>query len=709
MNMKTTRLKSYGAEASAVWALMLLALFLSQPASVKAQWTTPDANQNINSTNTGNVGVGTATPNYKLDVTNSVDKGQIRFGMSAGDSGGFMFSNAPSHAVFSGGASWNGGWIAKGLSASLLQFNTGQVMFFANTGLTTGNSFTPTERMRISSTGYVGIGTTNPTNKFHVVSGTDSATTLLFLDTGTGHGGTALAVSGTTNNESGFDMSIYRAGQYFSRFGVNIAGNVYLQPGGGNVGFGTASPNALLDLASTTQLSNRIRLSGQEYFQSGNTSTSGVDIRLGLNRTGERQIWFADSASAINATTAQMRMRFQGTYASLDSISTNGTTTLALVLNSTGGSVGIGTATPNALYKLDVSGSVNSSGGLCMAGDCKTAWSQVGGASQWTTGGSNIYFNTGSVGIGTATPSSALDVRAVSAAINTTSTTGTNRAYLATINTGGTVAMGSESSGGQSIFNTGTLPYAGVFGTTSARPVQLVTNQTARMTIDTSGNVGIGLTSPVYSLDVNGGISSFRARAATVSSSDSIATFENASGIQAIIRGNGNVGIGITSPTTKLHVVGDGKFTGNLTVDGNIAAKFQDVAEWVPSTQELFAGTVVVLDQDRTNHVVASSQSYDTRVAGVVSAQPGVILGERGAGKLMVATTGRVRVKVDAKRAPIKIGDLLVTSDGEGLAMKSVPIDFAGIPIHRPGTIIGKALEALENGTGEILVLLSLQ
>jgi hypothetical protein len=161
---------------------------------------------------------------------------------------------------------------------------------------------------------------------------------------------------------------------------------------------------------------------------------------------------------------------------------------------------------------------------------------------------------------------------------------------------------------------------------------------------------------------------------------------------------NGNVSIG-----TSLQV------GGNITVNGNINAKYQDVAEWVPSTQKLAAGTVVILDSDSTNRVIASRHSYDTAVAGVVSAQPGISLGEAGEGKALVATTGRVKVKVDATRAPIKVGDLLVTSDAEGVAMKSVPVDLGGTQIHRPGTIIGKALEALDKGTGEILVLLSLQ
>jgi hypothetical protein len=148
---------------------------------------------------------------------------------------------------------------------------------------------------------------------------------------------------------------------------------------------------------------------------------------------------------------------------------------------------------------------------------------------------------------------------------------------------------------------------------------------------------------------------------------------------------------------------------GNVTVAGSISATYQDVAEWVPSTQRLAAGTVVVLDTGKTNHVLASTQAYDTGVAGVVSDSPGVILGVGGEDKLKVATTGRVKVRVDATRAAIKVGDLLVTGDAEGTAMKSVEVDLGGVKIHRPGTIIGKALEPLASGTGEILVLLSLQ
>lgn len=164
----------------------------------------------------------------------------------------------------------------------------------------------------------------------------------------------------------------------------------------------------------------------------------------------------------------------------------------------------------------------------------------------------------------------------------------------------------------------------------------------------------------------------------------------------------GNTSVGASSAST-LNV------TGNINVSGNINAKYQDVAEWVPSSQQLEAGTVVALDPEKSNHVLASSEAYDTRVAGVISAQPGISLGDRGEGKVLVATTGRVKVRVDATRAPIKIGDLLVTSDVQGVAMKSEPVSIGGRRMHSPGTIIGKALEPLQKGTGEILVLLSLQ
>lgn len=168
-------------------------------------------------------------------------------------------------------------------------------------------------------------------------------------------------------------------------------------------------------------------------------------------------------------------------------------------------------------------------------------------------------------------------------------------------------------------------------------------------------------------------------------------------------------GVAPSAPSDTLRVYGSIRADGAITGASVIGATYQDVAEWVPAAGTLEAGTVVVLDPGKDNQVMKSVRAYDTTVAGVVSAQPGVLLGQGSDTKAKIATTGRVKVLTDATKHPVKIGDLLVTSDEPGTAMVSVPIDVNGVKIHRPGTLIGKALEPLPNGKGEILVLLSLQ
>jgi hypothetical protein len=177
------------------------------------------------------------------------------------------------------------------------------------------------------------------------------------------------------------------------------------------------------------------------------------------------------------------------------------------------------------------------------------------------------------------------------------------------------------------------------------------------------------------------------------------------------IRSTGEVVIGPAGNTTgqKLTVNGNVTVTGTITGAKVFNAVYQDIAEWVPATEDMAPGTVVVLNPKNVNEVMPSGHPYDTSVAGVVSEQPGVLLGVGSASKEQVATTGRVKVRVDATAAPIRIGDLLVTSGASGAAMRSIPVALGDTQIHRPGTIIGKALEPLDSGTGEILVLLSLQ
>jgi hypothetical protein len=368
-----------------------------------------------------------------------------------------------------------------------------------------------------------------------------------------------------------------------------------------------------------------------------------------------------------------------------------------------------------------------------------------------TVAQTNTFPGSGNVGIGTTSPGANLDV--------TTGSTGDVISRVWNNNTSGSgtatfriANSGSQAQGSRLQFSDNNYYLATITGdrtngltfrtgTTAGSEASLAD----RMTILPGGNVGVGTSTPKARIDLResddsfmGGLhlrrSSTNDTWALVTGADNslyMGYADSASGADAhsdftvyplVLTAAGNVGIGTPSPGFKLDVNGNTNVTGNVTVSGtgnitatgtieggNIKAKYQDVAEWVPSAEELPAGTVVVLDTTKSNQVISSTTAYDTRVAGVVSAQPGITLGEGGQGKALVATTGRVRVKVDASRSPINIGDLLVTSDLSGVAMKSEAVNLGGVQIHRPGTIIGKALEPLAKGQGEILVLLSLQ
>ncbi|MDT5271516.1 MAG: hypothetical protein QOH49_3702 [Acidobacteriota bacterium] len=397
---------------------------------------------------------------------------------------------------------------------------------------------------------------------------------------------------------------------------------------------------------------------------------------------------------------------------------------------------------------------------LCLFAFAAAVIAPAEARAQWTTAGSNTT-TTSNVGVGTTAPATSLHVSTAVAGTRgiideQTSADANSALFYFRKSRAGAAAQNGDNIGslfasafdGASFVSGSRLRFA-IDGPVAANSVptaiQFLTGANAdgveRMRISSNGNVGIGTDTPGVLNGINyGGYISLHIKgqgsvSTLVDSADpasgyvlndrsqpvdgriwaisqvagggkltfSTYTDAGAPASRLVIDRAGNVGIGTAAPTSKLHVA------GNITIDGNINAKWQDVAEWVPSTQKLSAGTVVVLDVARDNHVAASFKAYDTRVAGVVSAQPGLTLGEAGEGKALVATTGRVKVRVDATRAPIQIGDLIVTSDVPGMAMKSEPVSFGGVEMHRPGTIIGKALESLEKGTGEILVLLSLQ
>jgi hypothetical protein len=154
---------------------------------------------------------------------------------------------------------------------------------------------------------------------------------------------------------------------------------------------------------------------------------------------------------------------------------------------------------------------------------------------------------------------------------------------------------------------------------------------------------------------------------------------------------------------------GDTTTHGTHTVTGDIVLANADCAEEfdVAATGETEPGTVMVLD--RQGALQPSQQAYDKKVAGVISGagdyRPGLILDkkESSAGRMPVALVGKAYCKVDARYAPIEVGDLLTTSDTLGYAMK------ADDPLKAFGAVIGKALRPLKDGQDLIPILIALQ
>jgi hypothetical protein len=157
--------------------------------------------------------------------------------------------------------------------------------------------------------------------------------------------------------------------------------------------------------------------------------------------------------------------------------------------------------------------------------------------------------------------------------------------------------------------------------------------------------------------------------------------------------------------TALMSLASDGTLTCKvLTISG------ADVAEpFEISTKDLPKGSVVIIDEKNPGQLKLSDCAYDKRVAGILSGangvRAGICLSQPGFndGGQNVALSGRVYVLADASSGSIRPGDLLTTSGTPGHAMSVTDHGKA------QGAIIGKAMSALKEGKGMVLVLVTLQ
>jgi hypothetical protein len=329
----------------------------------------------------------------------------------------------------------------------------------------------------------------------------------------------------------------------------------------------------------------------------------------------------------------------------------------------------------------------------------RTAWDET--AMSWR--------GDGKVGVGVTAPTGRLTVEhGLSGGLNETAITARN------LGTGAAIALFAESFGTDAtavITNAGTgeifrgfngggspvfrITHAGKTVTTGLEVTSgpLIVDSSSRIRMVGAFGGGVG-GAPVY---VDNTTSNGIAFWGKVTGTGAPAVFEQ-NGSGALIRA-------FTNGSLKFEVRNNGRVVTpalEITGGGDLAEPFDVEGDREP-------GTVLVIDDQVPGRLVPSSIAYDRRVAGVVSGAGGILPGiimspeEATANGAQVALTGRVYAKADAGPGPIRPGDLLTTSDRPGHLMRATD------PERTAGAVVGKAMSALADGQGLVLVLVTLQ
>jgi hypothetical protein len=333
-----------------------------------------------------NIGIGTTSASSALTIWGG---GVSMLNAGAGTGGDWTLVQNTGGTLYSGVLSSTGGGLTNGLNyagaiatggATPLQFGTNGTVY-----------------LTMSSTGYVGIGTTGPQGMLDIERTANDSGTILQL----GDGNTTAVYDFARNSTTGA-LSIQGI-----QSGYN---NIVLAPTGGNVGIGSTSPGATLTVAGTEALN----------FNTTNLTTTGTqsDVAIGTNST----VRYTGSAIAtfngiVAGVPGQILYLHNGsTYAlTLANLSASESTVANQIVTGTGSNL---TVAANSAVTLQYDNTAANTSGATGAWRVIGAPSSLSGGTanydaMWTSStalGTGAIYDTGSsIGIGTASPQSMIE------------------------------------------------------------------------------------------------------------------------------------------------------------------------------------------------------------------------------------------------------------------------------------------------------------
>ena len=495
--------------------------------------------------------------------------------------------------------------------------------------------------LAITAGNNVGVGTTLAGARLHVYHTVNEA---MAKFQGTG----AEASIAFQNDARTFKIGQYDFGTGADSFFINDGtSDLLVVKNGGNVGIGTTTPVALLDLEPASTYTGdlfRIASGSTEVITVKSNGNVGIGTTspAGLLDVNTKFTVLSGGKVGVNTTTPQTLFEVQGTASASylltgNTLQVGGFASVAYSRFGTGttGYANFITTTDDVLVSgdLEVDGSANFDTFLRVGTNTTPA----------------LYANvsTGNVGVGTIAPQAVLDVQA-----------GLNKFIFL----GGTDGLGHR----------GVKIGQNADGYAYIQGIARLDDTARDLSLQLDGsNVGIGTTTLETKLEVVG--------AASISGQ-----FR-----QQNVQTTANTAICFDVGSSQL-VLGDCPGTPS------------DIAEWYPVSDPPEPGDIMTTSNELSNLasgsatpnnkvsvLTKSSRSYQNNIVGVVSTKPYLSFGEdiwnQKYETKEIALNGRVPVKVTLENGPIEPGDRLTSSSTPGIAMKAT----------KAGIVVGIALEPL--------------